>query len=99
MTGITKWLVEHTVEDSSNQKAPMPRSGSRTMVALVVGCCALMWNAPREKDMQHREKDMQHNREPTLSPGVRGESRPAARDQEKKIANAIQAGESKAQRP
>ena len=49
MTGITKWLVEHTVEDSSNQKAPMPRSGSRTMVALVVGCCALMWNAPREK--------------------------------------------------
>jgi hypothetical protein len=44
-------------------------------------------------------QDMQHNREPTLSPGVRGESRPAARDQEKKIANAIQAGESKAQRP
>ena len=46
-----------------------------------------------------REKDMQHNRGPTLSPGVRGGSRPAARDQEKKIANAIQAGESKAQRP
>jgi hypothetical protein len=46
----------------------------------------------------HGQKDMQHNRGSTLSRDVRRGSRPAAREQEKKIANAIQADESKAQR-
>jgi hypothetical protein len=52
----------------------------------------------RPIDPQGREKDMQHNRGSTLSRDVRRGSRPAAREQEKKIANAIQADESKAQR-
>jgi hypothetical protein len=77
---------------------------------LVTYCLTLSFkNAMGDKDMQYKrgttfsrgvrgEKDRQRNRVSTLLRGVRHRSRPAARDQEKMIANAIQGGESKSQR-